>query len=256
VSTAGTPPLVAVAHGSRDPRSAATVHELAREVGRRSPGVEVRVAFLDLTAPPLGEVLAELHAAGHREAIVVPLLLGSAYHARVDLPQLVAEVGARLPALRITVAEVLGPDPSLEAVAADRLAQAGAPAARGGLGVALTGVGSTQPSANEAVARIARRWQGSGEFTAVTHAFATTEPGVAAALARLRAMGAERLAIAPWFLAPGLLLDRVAEAAPDAVTAAPLGAHPLVAELVLERYRGVAGLPQGHLSIFAAGRAA
>ncbi|MDV6012073.1 sirohydrochlorin chelatase [Haloechinothrix sp. LS1_15] len=250
------PPLVAVAHGSRDPRSAATVRELGRAVADRLQGTEVRVAFLDLSAPPVDEVLGELHAAGHREVVVVPLLLGSAYHARVDLPQLVAEATARLPMLRVSVAEVLGPDPALEDAAMDRLAQAGLPAGERDLGVVLTGVGSAQPAANDLVARLASRWHHRGDFAAVTHAFATTRPGVVAALARLDALGIGRVAIAPWFLAPGLLLDRVAEAAPHATTAAPIGAHPRVAELVVERYREAAGSPLGDLSISAASSAA
>jgi sirohydrochlorin ferrochelatase len=47
--------------------------------------------------------------------------------------------------------------------------------------------------------------------------------------------------VASWFLAPGLLPDRVDRAALAADSgvslAAPLGPHPLVARVVLERYR-------------------
>lgn len=233
-------PLVAVAHGSRDPRSAESVRALSAAVADRAPGIEVHTAFLDLTAPTLGEVLERLHARGHSEAVVVPLLLGSAFHARVDLPQLVAQATSRLPLLRVSVADVLGPDPALESAAADRLAQAGADPAETELGIALTGVGSAHPPANQAVARVAERWNASTGGAAVTHAFATASPDVRATLARLRARGARRFALAPWFLAPGLLLDRIAEhatqAAPGTVIAGPLGSHPRVADLVLTRY--------------------
>lgn len=84
------PALLAVAHGSRDPRSAATVRALVTAVRLAAPGTEVREAFLDLSSPKVGERLAELHARGQRQVVVVPLLLGSAYHARVDLPALIA----------------------------------------------------------------------------------------------------------------------------------------------------------------------
>ncbi len=38
-------PLVAVAHGSRDPRSAAAIHALMDEVRRQRPDLDVRTAF-------------------------------------------------------------------------------------------------------------------------------------------------------------------------------------------------------------------
>lgn len=235
-------PLVAVAHGSRDARSAATVHRLAEEAGARS-GLDVRVAFLDLSEPSVPDVLASLHDEGHREVVVVPLLLGSAYHARVDLPELLNEVQGHLPLLHVRCADVLGPDPLLEAAALNRLAAAGALTAgdpAGELGVVLAGVGSAHAPANAAIARVAANWRHGGRFASVTHAFATCTPDVGTAIARLRARGARRVAVAPWFLAPGLLLDQIAVHArgadPGVLIADPLGAHPLVAELVLQRY--------------------
>src|SRR5690606_41937352 len=84
-------PLVAAAHGSRDPRSAATIHSRANAVRAAVPGLDVRVAFLDLSAPRVGDGLKSVHGDGSREAVLVPLLLGRAYHARVDVPAAVAE---------------------------------------------------------------------------------------------------------------------------------------------------------------------
>jgi sirohydrochlorin ferrochelatase len=54
----------------------------------------------------------------------------------------------------------------------------------------------------------------------------------------LRDRGAERIAVAAYFLAPGLLYDRAvtgARAAGASVAAAPLGDAPEIAELVLRR---------------------
>ena len=76
------------------------------------PELDVRGCFLDLCAPRLNDVLRE-------PAVVVPLLLGKAYHARVDVPAAVAE--SRVPAV---VSDVLGPDPRLVDVLRDRLVQA------------------------------------------------------------------------------------------------------------------------------------
>jgi len=232
-----TPPLVAVAHGSRDPRSAATVRALVDVVRAQAPGVAVYESFLDLSEPRVTDVLRKLYADGHRAAVVVPLLLGSAFHARVDLPALIEEVTAECPGFTVEVSDVLGADPALEAVALDRLA--GAPHKRG-TGVVLSAVGSSNAGANAVVADLAARWE-ARLGVPVSEAFASAaQPDVPAAVARLRARGVRRIVVASWFLAPGLLPDRIAtlarEADPAAFVAGPLGADPRVADVVISRY--------------------
>lgn len=239
------PPLVAVAHGSRDPRSAATVAALTEVVRAADPALDVRTAFLDLSAPRLPDVLTALHGEGHRDVVVVPLLLGSAFHARVDLPAMVAETTARLPRLSVAVAGVLGPDPRLGELALRRLRAAGARPGDGDLGVVLAGAGSSHAPANAAVSAVADEWARSRGWAGAVAAFATAaDPDVPAAVAALRARGARRFAVASWFLAPGRLPDRITAAAlaadPAAVIADPLGADPVLAELVLDRYTAAA----------------
>ncbi|MFI9006487.1 sirohydrochlorin chelatase [Actinosynnema sp. NPDC053489] len=229
--------LVAVAHGSRDPRSAAVVHELLDVVRALAPSVDVRGSFLDLSVPLLGDVLRGVRADGHRSAVVVPLLLGRAYHARVDVPGAVAD--ARVPSLDVAIADVLGPDPRLESAALRRLASVGVRSRDRTLGVVLAGAGSSHAPANALVSSIATRWAAGAGWAGVEAAFASAaQPDVPTAVARLRARGARRIAVASWFLAPGFLPDRVARlAGPDAVVAPPLGPDPEVAELVLHRYQ-------------------
>src|SRR5699024_10731931 len=73
--------------------------------------------------------------------------------------------------------------------------------------------------------------------------FAAAEPAVGDAIRRLRAGGARRIAVGSWFLAPGLLTERVRRsavtAAPDALVADPLGSHPLLPQVIVDRYRRV-----------------
>ncbi|HEY8980747.1 MAG TPA: CbiX/SirB N-terminal domain-containing protein, partial [Streptomyces sp.] len=51
------PVLLVIAHGSRDPRHAATVHALVREVRSLRPGLRVETGFLDFNSPSVPEVL-------------------------------------------------------------------------------------------------------------------------------------------------------------------------------------------------------
>ncbi|HEY9354253.1 MAG TPA: CbiX/SirB N-terminal domain-containing protein, partial [Nocardioides sp.] len=80
------PALVALAHGSRDPQSAATINALVAEVRALRPDLRIEAAFLDHSRPRFQAVVDKLVKAGHDEIVVVPLLLTEAFHARVDVP--------------------------------------------------------------------------------------------------------------------------------------------------------------------------
>ncbi|MEU7141174.1 sirohydrochlorin chelatase [Nocardia sp. NPDC046473] len=230
--------LIAVAHGSRDPRSAATVAAVVAELAAVRPGFEVRLAFLDLNAPSVEQVVDAVAAQGHTHAVVVPLLLGNAFHARVDLPGLLAAAHARHPQLRLIQADVLGPDARLIAALRDRVSEASAslgPMGSRRLGIAVAAVGSSSPVANARTAQVARQLTGlTRQLTEIC--FATTEPSLPQAISRLRSRGADNILVAPWFLAPGLLTDRLVTAAPDVVHANVIGPHPALTDIVWDRY--------------------
>jgi sirohydrochlorin ferrochelatase len=220
-------PLVLAAHGSKDPRSAANAHAVAGQIRSMRPGLDVRVAFCELNAPRLVDVLTP-------GAVVTPFLLANAYHARVDIPRQVAECG-----VPVRQADVLGEDDRLVSVLHRRLADLGVSTLDPELGVLVVAIGSTHPAANARTARVARMLGARTQWAGATTAFATgSGPSVAEAAEGLRRRGARRVLIAPWFLAPGCVTDQVAKcaAASGIPMAAPLGAHRLVAETVLDRF--------------------
>ncbi|MGW0608388.1 sirohydrochlorin chelatase [Streptomyces sp. NPDC002644] len=231
------PVLLVIAHGSRDPRHAATVHALVRAVRARRPGLRVETAFLDFNVPSVGGVLTSLDAEGVRDVVALPLLLTRAFHAKADIPAVLREAP---PSLRIRVADVLGPDPLLTAALERRLHEAGlTPADRPTTGVVLASAGSSDPEAIAVIADIAREWRHTG-WCAVRPAFASGPlPRTEDAVRALRAAGCERVAVAPYVLAPGRLPDRIAAGAAAAsadVLAEVLGPAPEVARLLLARY--------------------
>ncbi len=234
------PALVAVAHGSRDPRSAATISALIDRVRWLRPDLDVRLAFLDLCAPRLDAVLSSVP-----QAVVVPLLLGRAYHSDVDAPGVVSRAVTAQPRLDVTVADVLGPDPRLEAAALRRLAEVGVSPADPGFGIVLAAAGSQHAPANAVVAAVAHRLEQRTRWHVVPAFACAAHPTVPDAIATLQASGARRIAVASWFLAPGLLPDKVTRLAlsayPQALLATPLGADNGLTELIANRYDDAAG---------------
>ncbi|MER5564761.1 sirohydrochlorin chelatase [Streptomyces goshikiensis] len=243
------PALLVIAHGSRDPRHAATVHALTRRVRALRPGLRVETAYLDFNAPRVDRVLAALYADGVREVVAQPLLLTRAFHAKADVPAALSEATVRLPGLAVRVAEVLGPSPLLVSALERRLSEAGlGPADRATTGVVLASAGSTDPEAIAVIAEIAREWRHTG-WCAVRPAFASAAlPRTEEAVRALRAEGVRRIAVAPYVIAPGRLPDRIADGAAAGgadVVADVLGAAPELARLLLRRFDAAAA-PRAH----------
>jgi len=143
------PPLLAVAHGSADPRAAATIAALMGLAGEMAagdglPALDARTAYLGHSPPSAAQVLGALAgarpAARQRRVVVLPLLLTPAYHSEIDLPALLAEAAAAHPGLSISYGDPLGPHPLLLSALDRRLAECGAPAPPG-----ITRAGITQP---------------------------------------------------------------------------------------------------------------
>lgn len=272
MSTGGTR-LVLVAHGSRDDRAARSTRGLARAVARRlavpasvaaagrrrvppprtpaghaaaAPYSRVSAAFLDFTAPRLPDVLRAAAGRGESTAIVVPLLLTAAYHGRVDVPAEIDRARAAAVPVDVGLATVLGPvdGPLLDRRALDlmtsalirRLHQTGVLADADG--ILLAGAGSRDDAALRTVDLVAEALGTALERPCRTGYASGGGPGVAEAVAALRADGARRIAVGSYFLAPGLLHDRVvgqALAAGALAVAGPLGTAPEIARLVVAR---------------------
>jgi sirohydrochlorin cobaltochelatase len=255
--------LLIIGHGTRDATGVAQFRQLIGRVRDRSAGwlPAVDGGFIELAAPPVGEVVtrlagARLAAGGPVELVAVPLVLSAAGHGKGDIPAALVREQVRHPGLRYRYGRPLGPHPVLLDVIEARIdaalggqargGQARGGASRSGTHVLLVGRGSTDPDGNAEVAKVARLlWEGRGYADVGLSFVSLAEPSVPAALERARRLGAERIVVAPYFLFAGVLPDRVtaqadtfAEQHPgvDVRVAGLIGACDELAGLVLERY--------------------
>jgi sirohydrochlorin ferrochelatase len=200
-------PLVLAAHGSTDHRFAEVMADLAELVRFARPGLDVRIGYLEHGPPALRDVAGE-------GDVVVPVLLTNGYHVHIDIPSRAA--GA-------TVASAVGPDRRIATVLATRLRERGW---RGDGPVILAAAGSADDQAL-ADARLAAADLAAELQAPVTAAFiGSGEP-------RLRDL--QPGAVATYLLAPGRF-STIVVACGAPVVAAPLGADPLLAEVILDRY--------------------
>ena len=254
--------LVAVAHGSADPRAAAAIGELIPLVARRAAdrGLSVpdlRVAYLGHAAPSVPQVMRTFGP--DTQVTVLPLLLTAAYHSKTDIPRVLARAGTAR--LNVTYGAPLGPHPLLLRALERRLPETAFenPAQTG---VVLAAAGSSDPGANATIAGLAAQWQAAAGWFAVRPAYASAvspaaaggqgspaaaggqgSPAPAQAVTALLRAGARRVVVASYLLAPGLFADRIRDAslAAGAAEVSPaLGAVPEVADIVLDRYQEAA----------------
>ena len=254
--------LVAVAHGSADPRAAAAIGELMPLVARRAAdrGLSVpdlRVAYLGHAAPSVPQVMRRFGP--DTQVTVLPLLLTAAYHSKTDIPRVLARAGTAR--LNVTYGAPLGPHPLLLRALERRLPETAFenPAQTG---VVLAAAGSSDPGANATIAGLAAQWQAAAGWFAVRPAYASAvspaaaggqgspaaaggqgSPAPAQVVTELLRAGARRVVVASYLIAPGLFADRIRDASLAAGAAAvspALGAVPEIADIVLDRYQEAA----------------
>ena len=111
--------IVLFAHGSRDPEWSRPFDSIAAQVSKKSL---VRVAYLELMRPSLGDAVKSLATAGVKKIRVIPLFLGPGGHIKNDLPRLVLAARADHPQVKITLERPIGEQPRVIAAIAAAIA--------------------------------------------------------------------------------------------------------------------------------------
>jgi sirohydrochlorin ferrochelatase len=217
--------LLLIAHGTRDPAGAVVTERVAQRA-RRLLGVPVHACYADVRGPTPADALAEISG----PTVAVPAFLAAGYHVRADVPDQLRATARH----DVVLADAFGPDPALVAAAAERLAEAGA---HSDDAVVLAVAASSDPHAQADGARAARRLgRLLGKPVTLAPIVLGDRPGVADVVARLRADGARRVAVASWLLAPGLFQRNLERCGAD-VVGAPLSDHDAVLDVLVSRYR-------------------
>ncbi|UQX88266.1 hypothetical protein M6D93_18570 [Jatrophihabitans telluris] len=229
MSSSAAPVLLAIAHGTRDRAGIAVLErlaeavraELARQgqsgVGRQGQsGVSVQLCYVDVAAPSLADSLAGLHG----PVVAVPLLLATGYHVAIDIPAVVDGYPDQ-----ITVTEPIGPDERISRVVQARLDELGTPAPEG---IVVVAAGSSDPAARDQLAEVAGHLQAGYRHRVLIGQLTDADP--------LAGVGPGTV-VANYLLAPGFFDSKLRRIAAPRPVSAPIGAHPLVAERIVELYR-------------------
>lgn len=237
------PALLLVGHGSRSTAGVAAYWDFADVLRARAPWLQIGCGFIELSQPDLDTAIDAVVEAGATSVVAVPLVLLGAGHLKSDGPAALQRGRDRHPDVSFSYARDLGIHPSVLAVAEERVRAA---ATSDTDAVVVVSRGSSDPDANSDLYKVGRLLADSRGLGLVEPAFVSlAPPDVGAALERCYLLGARRIAVVPYFLFTGVLVDRIhAQAAewaashPDTsvVVGAELGPDVRIADLVLERY--------------------
>jgi cobalt/nickel transport system ATP-binding protein len=237
-----------VGHGSRSAAGVAAYWRFAEVLKHLVPDLLVGCGFIELAEPRLDPAVDGLVAGGATSIVAVPLVLLGAGHMKNDGPAALDRARRRHPGVAMAYARDLGIHPLVLEVAEDRTKSAlgGGDVHDEETAVVLVSRGSSDPDANADLYKVARLLQDSRGLAMVEPAFVSlAPPGVPAALERARRLGARRVAVVPYFLFTGLLVERIGEQARAWAAGHPevevtlgteLGPDPRIARLVMERW--------------------
>ncbi len=121
MNPSGTGPqaIVLFGHGSRDPRWAQTMQDVADRMRARAPQAEVHCAYLEFMQPDLPSVLQRLIAQGCTRIRIAPMFLAAGGHVLRDLPELAQAAVSGTPGVALEILPALGTQPEvIDALAA------------------------------------------------------------------------------------------------------------------------------------------
>lgn len=147
--------ILFVGHGTRDPQGVAEFLRLVELCRERHPGVIVEHGFLELAEPSVSEGIERCVARGATSIQVLPGILLEAGHARRDVPAEVERGQQRFPGVEFHLGRHLHLHPRIIELGELRIEQATRGAESRDTHLLVVGRGSSEPLANDDVARLA-----------------------------------------------------------------------------------------------------
>ncbi len=204
--------VLLVGHGSRNKNGNREIEEFAATWRAMNPQWQIETCFIEFAEVLISQGLDNA-ARGAERVIVVPLILNAAGHVKMEIPHFIAAARQRHPGVQFIYARHLGATGSVLDILKRNLRRVmmklDMPDPKNS-GVILLGRGSSDHIANGEVAKMARWLFEQSDHELVDIAFTgITYPRLEVAVQRQVALGMKQIAILPYYLFTGTLIERI-----------------------------------------------
>ncbi|MBP3951182.1 sirohydrochlorin chelatase [Bacillus suaedae] len=208
--------ILYIGHGSRVQEGNDELFGFVEKAKAAHPEIMIQeCCFLELAEPTIEEGIAACVQQGATKIAVLPVLLLTAGHAKVDIPEAVDEVKANYPEIDFSYGRPIGVEQNVVEIIQDRLLTAGLDIPEGRpvyeerkpISILLVGRGSSDPDNTSDLMKISRLvW----EFTPVSDVevcfIAATRPNVDEGLERVHRLPNDTIYVVPYLLFTGVLM--------------------------------------------------
>ncbi len=208
--------VLLVGHGSRFVEGNREIEQFAANWREQNPDWHIETCFIEFAEVLLDAGLdnAAKHAASNsKKVIVTPLILNAAGHVKMEIPEFIEQARLRHPGIVFVYARHLGADESILAILQRELnkvmAALDVPDPKT-TGVILLGRGSSDRFANGEIAKMARWLYEECDHEHIDIAFTgITWPRLERVVQQQVALGLTQIAILPYYLFTGTLIERI-----------------------------------------------
>ena len=204
--------VLLVGHGSRNQAGNDEIQQFQQQWQAQHPDWRIELCYIELAEVLLDDGLSRA-AQGAERVIVVPLIISAAGHVKMEIPDHIEAAREKFPGVEFIYAPHLGSNETLLAILQKQLKSAlktlAVPDPKT-TGVIILGRGSSDKVANGELAKLARWLFEATEHELVDIAFTgITHPRLETAVQRQVRLGMTQIAILPYYLFTGLLIERI-----------------------------------------------
>ncbi|PMC38379.1 sirohydrochlorin chelatase [Bacillus sp. UMB0899] len=230
-----------VCHGSRVPKAREEAIEFIEKV---KPGIHApiqEVCFLELAEPSIEKGFKACVEQGATSIAVIPLLLLTAAHAKIDIPEEVAHISAAFPNVQVTYGKPIGVDPLLVEMLMDKMNEK-SPITNSSIAI-LVGRGSSDKDVVRDLNKISSYLQEKSNVKKVHTCFLTAaEPRFKQTIVDIHQSNEHSIFIIPYLIFTGLLKREIDQTIKQfdwtdrqIEVCSYLGPHPILLDLFSQR---------------------
>ncbi|MBM7693631.1 sirohydrochlorin ferrochelatase [Peribacillus deserti] len=234
--------ILYVGHGTRSKKGAEEANQFIQRVMDQVEVPIQEISFLELTPPLISKGFERCIERGATEISVVPLFLLAAGHIKLDIPEALAPLIHKYPAVRVSMADPFGiQDRILDGIC--ELVQTSAGSISPADSILIVGRGSSDPAIHQSFEKITSGIQDrlSVNETRVCY-LAAAEPSFQDGIESISLESPGRVIVIPYLLFSGLLLNEInievkkrQKKGQDILHTGPLCRHQAISDIVIER---------------------